>query len=209
MKNLGELIKQIVGNAELHAKWLNTLSMMENCGARKIAGSEHSHNVDLIVLKHAAEEARHAYYLKSQIRKIAYNGCTTYEPESILAPIQSFQYLPQLDITINRFLKELGYQSENLKYASYLLVTYAIEERADELYPIYERALKESKSNISVRMIIAEEKGHLEEMISQMESFFGDWKALGDFAVQEENRLFESWIQALTRTTSKVQLEQA
>ena len=159
---INNTIKQIVSNTELHAKWLNTLSMMENSGARKISACEHSHNVDIIILKHAAEEARHAYYLKKQIKKLNYEGCATYTPSEILAPIASYQYLHKLDVAYSRYLKNnFNFNSSELKYASYLLTTYAIEVRADELYPIYDEILKEAGSNISVKMIIAEEKGCL------------------------------------------------
>ncbi len=198
--DLKAVIDKIVSSPTLHAKWLNSLSMMENCGARKISASEHSQEVDLIVLKHAAEEARHAYYLKSQIRKMNVEGYKTYSPDSLLAPIQSYQYLHQLDIAISRYLKSnFQYQGHELKFASYLLVTYAIEVRADDLYPIYEEVLKTQKSTVSVRMIIAEEKGHLEEMISQMNDFFDDWKEHGEYAVNIEKKLFQSWIAALQK----------
>ena len=43
---------------------------MENAGAKKISASEDKEKVSLIILKHAAEEHRHAYYLKKQIAKI-------------------------------------------------------------------------------------------------------------------------------------------
>jgi hypothetical protein len=42
---------------------------MENAGARKISKCEHPTLVTQIQLKHAAEEHRHAYYLKKQIGK--------------------------------------------------------------------------------------------------------------------------------------------
>jgi bacterioferritin (cytochrome b1) len=67
---LYSLLEKIVQQNETHAKWLNTLSFMENAGARKISACEHPTNVSLIQLKHAAEEHRHAYYLKKQILKI-------------------------------------------------------------------------------------------------------------------------------------------
>lgn len=197
--DLKKLISQIVSQPELHAKWLNSLSMMENCGARKISASEDSRKVDVIVLKHAAEEARHAYYLKSQIRKLDYDGCETFEPSELLAPIESFQYLHRLDTAISRYLKHhFDFEGAKLRYASYLLVTYAIEVRADDLYPIYEEVLKEDGGKISVRMIIVEEEGHLEEMINQMNSFFGDWKEHGEFVLNLEKELFGSWMMSLS-----------
>ncbi|MEO9872230.1 hypothetical protein [Ekhidna sp.] len=196
-----KLIEQIVPNSELHAKWLNSLSMMENTGARKISASEHDQLVDEIVLKHAAEEARHAYYLKSQIKKTGYDGCKTYQSDELLAPIQSTQYLHALDTSISRYLKNnLDYSGSKLKYAAYLLVTYAIEVRADELYPVYEEVLKSQGSRISVRMIVVEEQGHLEEMIQQMDTFFGDWKSYGEFALSLEKKLFAKWISAIGKS---------
>lgn len=204
--NLKELISQIVSQPELHAKWLNSLSMMENCGARKISASEDPRKVDVIVLKHAAEEARHAYYLKSQIRKLDYDGCETYQASELLAPIESFQYLHRLDTAISRYLKQhFDFEGATLRYASYLLVTYAIEVRADDLYPIYEEVLKQDGGKISVRMIIVEEEGHLEEMINQMNDFFGDWKEYGDFALELERQLFNSWLESLSKQVEKFQ----
>lgn len=196
--DLKSLISKIVSEPELHAKWLNSLSMMENCGARKISASEDARSVDIIVLKHAAEEARHAYYLKSQIRKLDYNGCKTYQSHELLAPIESFQYLHRLDTSISRYLKQqFGFEGAQLKYASYLLVTYAIEVRADDLYPVYEEVLKQNGGQISVRMIIVEEEGHLEEMINQMNEFFGDWKEHGEFVLGLEKELFTSWVTSM------------
>ena len=64
------LLEKIVQNKDHHAKWLNSLSFLENCGARKISKSEHRSDVDIMVLKHAAEEHRHAFYLKKMILAI-------------------------------------------------------------------------------------------------------------------------------------------
>ena len=49
-----QLIITIIAAPELHAKWLNTLSYLENCGARKIAACEHPTLVKEEMLKHAA-----------------------------------------------------------------------------------------------------------------------------------------------------------
>ncbi|RYG18235.1 MAG: hypothetical protein EOO07_09405, partial [Chitinophagaceae bacterium] len=59
---LATLLLNIVNDTPSHAKWLNTLSFMENAGARKISAAEHKEEVTLLILKHAAEEHRHAYY---------------------------------------------------------------------------------------------------------------------------------------------------
>ncbi|MDQ3071720.1 MAG: hypothetical protein M3Q97_00450 [Bacteroidota bacterium] len=188
------IIDKIVSIPFLHARWLNTLSMMENTGAKKIKNCEDPVFVNEIILKHSAEEARHAYYLKKQISKIEENGCPTYEKTYLLAPDTSYHYLNALDIKICRYLKSaFGYTGSRLKYAAYLLVTYAIEVRADELYPIYQNALTASNSSVTVKSIIAEEKNHLEEMVAQLKEFSSDWQELSNFAVKVEQALFQLW----------------
>ena len=70
------------------------------------------------------------------IQKIAEKSCPTYETQYMLSPQMSFYYLNELDIKVWRFLKkQFNFKGNDLKYAAYLLVTYAIDVRADELYP--------------------------------------------------------------------------
>lgn len=196
-------ISSIIADPEHHARWLNTLSLMENTGARKISASEHTTAVPLIVLKHAAEEHRHAYYLKKQIEKIGPAKCPDYSPEYLLAPVQSRHYLNRLDTEVCRYLKTRGIPPAELKFSAYLLVTYAIELRADELYPIYQEALDAAKSRVNVKSIILEEEGHLEEMIRQLEEFSPDWKSYADAAVAIETKLFSTWADSLEAQYSR------
>ena len=195
---LAKLLPLIISNNELHAKWLNTLSLMENTGARKISASEDPLTVTYIILKHAAEEHRHAFYLKKQIEKTGGPACPTYEPVCLLAPAQSRYYLNQLDIEVCRYLKSgLGLKGKELRFAAYLLVTYAIEVRADELYPVYQEALEKAGSKVNVKSIIMEEEGHLEEMINQLKSFSETWQVHATKAVEFETCLFSDWLEAM------------
>jgi hypothetical protein len=197
---LETIINKIVKDDTLHAKWLNTLSLMENTGARKISAGEHPLNVTLIVLKHAAEEARHAFYLKKQIAKISENGFDNYQFSSLLAPVHSYQYLHALDVSTSRYLKEkLNLSGDKLRYAAYLLVTYAIEVRADELYPVYQEVLESTGSKVNVKSIILEEAGHLEEMINQLQQFSPDWELHAKEITAIEAACFEKWIMALEK----------
>ncbi len=199
------LLKRIVQEGTTHAKWLNTLSFMENAGARKISKCEHPVLVTRIQLKHAAEEHRHAYYLKKQIGKIDPELCKTYENKELLAPIATRQYLHSLDIKACRYLQEtfqLG--KEDLKYAAYLFVTYAIEVRADELYPVYQDILTKESSKIMVKSIILEEEGHLEEMINQLNEFSADWKSHADHILTIEKELHDQWINAITEEVAQL-----
>ncbi|WP_412850630.1 hypothetical protein ACL0VS_19070 [Chryseobacterium sp. PMSZPI] len=193
------LLKRIVQEGSTHAKWLNTLSFMENAGARKISKCEHPVLVSQIQLKHAAEEHRHAYYLKKQIGKIDPNLCKTYENKELLAPMATRQYLHSLDIKACKYLQEtFKLNKVDLRYAAYLFVTYAIEVRADELYPVYQQILTEESSKIMVKSIILEEEGHLEEMIHQLNEFSADWKEHAHHILAIEKELHDQWISAIT-----------
>jgi hypothetical protein len=192
------IFNTIVVKPALHARLLNTLSMMENAGAKKIKNCEHPVLVNEIILKHSAEEARHAYYLKKQIQKIAPRSCPTYEKKYLLAPNVSYYYLHSLDIQVCRFLKlRYGYKGDDLKYAAYLLVTYAIEVRADELYPKYQQVLDSIKSQVNVKSIIAEEENHLAEMRHQLKAFSTEWEDLCTIASELESKLYSEWMEAL------------
>lgn len=194
-----QLINGIVADANSHAKWLNTLSLMENTGARKISASEHKTNVTLIILKHAAEEHRHAFYLKKQISKLGSGLCPDYSDEYLLAAHHSRYYLNMLDVHVCKYLKsELNLAGNDLKFAAYLLVTYAIEVRADELYPVYQAVLDTTGSKVNVKSIILEEEGHLEEMLVQLKNFSPDWECHAEKAVEFEKGLFTKWLVGLS-----------
>lgn len=194
MKFKDNLIDILKDNT-LHARWLNTLSFMENAGARKISASEDREKVNLIILKHAAEEHRHAYYLKKQIAKLGEGLCENYQDQYLIAPKASKYYLNNLDVQVCKYLKNsLGLKSNDLKFAAYLLVTYAIELRADELYPVYQDALTAAESKVTVKSIILEEEGHLEEMIHQLKAFSPDWEKHATIAVNLEKNLYEGWM---------------
>lgn len=195
------LFKDIVADNKVHAKFLNTLSLLENTGARKISASEDLEAVTLMMLKHAAEEHRHAFYLKKQIQKLQVESCYTYKKEDLLAPRSSLQYLNRLDVYTSKYLKRtLGLSGSKLRFAAYLLVTYAIELRADQLYPIYQEALHAALSKVSVKSIIFEEQGHLEEMILQLKEFSSDWQGHAQQIQKIEEELFYQWINHLNRS---------
>ncbi len=195
---MSPLLQHIVENNELHTRWLNTLSFMENAGARKISACEDKTKVDIIQLKHAAEEHRHAYYLKKQIGKLDPQACPDYRHSSLLAPFATRHYLHQLDMQTCRYLKQVfALSGQALKYAAYLFVTYAIEVRADALYPVYQQALDKAGSKVMVRSIIVEEEGHLEEMMAQLKTFSPDWETHARQVQALEQQLFINWMNAI------------
>ncbi|TKC10007.1 hypothetical protein FA048_07305 [Pedobacter polaris] len=193
--HLSSILEKIVNDNTLHSKWLNTLSYMENAGAKKISASEHKEEVTLLILKHAAEEHRHAYYLKKQLAKLDENFCKTYSNAELLAPNYTKYYLNTLDVQVCRYLKDnFNLSGYDLKFAAYLFVTYAIEVRADELYPIYQDVLSAKDSRVTVKSIILEEEGHLEEMLNQLREFSPDWEKHAQEIIKIEQKMFNDWM---------------
>ena len=194
-----QLLTEIVETPPLHAKWLNTLSYLENCGARKIATCEHPTKVKEEMLKHAAEEFRHAHYLKSQICRISEEKLENYSANMMLGSFETLHYLNALDIyTCQHLKKKAGLSKAAIKEAAYILVTYAIELRASELYPVYHEVLRLKKSPVAVKSILLEEEEHLAEMEKELANV-RDGKKLLEYVCQAEGILCGQWIQALQK----------
>jgi hypothetical protein len=192
------ILTHIVSDRLVHARFLNTLSFMEHVGATKIAKTQSGQEANFTSLKHAAEEARHAFYLKKLSLKLQPDACPNYNDAFLLAPIPSRQYLYRLDVAASRLAKNAGYSGRGLHDLAYLLVTYAIEVRADELYPVYEEFLDDMPDErLSVQSIIAEETGHLAEMETALASYPSEVRAMMDEICRMENNLFVAWLQAL------------
>jgi bacterioferritin (cytochrome b1) len=196
------LVHHIVPHPAWHGKWLNTLSYLENCGARKIASCEHPTAVREEMLKHAAEEFRHAFYLKKQLNRIG-QRYEDYQRSHLLGGWSAYHYINRLDLHIAKHLQTMGLCPLQIKPLSYLLVTYAIELRAGELYPIYQATLKQHQSKVVVQSILLEEEEHLEEMEKAL-SQIPDSQAHIEAACRLESRLFECFLQACL---SDLQLE--
>ncbi|MNY53203.1 hypothetical protein D3C86_1889390 [compost metagenome] len=107
-----------------------------------------------------------------------------------------------MDVAVCRYLKQhfdlTGYE---LKFGAYLFVTYAIEVRADELYPIYQDVLTDAGSKVNVKSIILEEEGHLEEMLNQLKTFSPDWEEHANLVIEIEQNMFSDWMQGLALQT--------
>lgn len=193
-----QLLTAIVAAPEKHAKWLNTLSYLENCGARKIAACEHPTLVKEEMLKHAAEEFRHAHYLKCQIERVSPEPMATYSTAFMLGGKATLHYLTILDLKASRYLQKAGLSQNAIKAAAYLLVTYAIELRADELYPIYHEVLKKSASKVTVKSILLEEKEHLNEMREGLCQFPSGFAHAEQICALEAN-LCKQWILSINQ----------
>lgn len=198
-----QLLTTIVEVPGLHAKWLNTLSYLENCGARKIAACEHPTLVKEEMLKHAAEEFRHAHHLKRQIERISTDPFSNYSKPFVLGGAKTAHYLEALDLRTSRYLKSKGLGMA-IKETAYLLVTYAIELRAEELYSIYDKLLRQVRSKVVVSSILLEEKGHLQEMIDGIALMPSGW-LLAEKICAFEADLCKKWLHAVALATEAVE----
>lgn len=196
---LDRILAVVTENPELHAKWLNTVSYMEHIGATKIARTQSGKDATLMTLKHASEEARHAFFLKRMSDKIYPGLCESYADEFLLAPIQSRQYLNRLDIEISRLVRRFNLTPQMFRWTTYLFVTWAIELRADEIYPVYQKYLADHPVKVSVLSIINEEAGHLEEMENAMSELPFNTVSLRKAAREVEEHLWQNWIEALSK----------
>lgn len=194
-EKMADELLAIVQDNSRHALFLNTLSYLENCGARLIASCEHPTLVREEMLKHAAEEFRHALYLKQQLSRIGREH-PTYQLNSLVGGFAAYHYLSSLNLQACRYLKSLGKSVREIKELAYLLVTYAIELRAEEFYPLYQTALRTAGSKVQVQSILLEEKEHLAEMERAL-------KDLSDAPIHVETvcgmeaALFGKWSHAL------------
>lgn len=196
---LQQILPLLVVSPDSHAKWLNTLSFLENCGARKIAACEHPTLVKEEMLKHAAEEFRHAHHLKRQIQKIFATPMDTYALPYLLGGIKTLHYLPALDLHASRILKQRGLSPSAIKQAAYLLVTYAIERRAEELYPLYDNVLRRFCSPVTVKSILLEEQEHLADMCEGLQQLT-DGHNLATQVCAIEGQLCNAWLTAIARS---------
>lgn len=196
IQKLINTIIYIISNPAIHARWLNTLSYLEYCGAKKIAQHLPSKQVSLDLLQHAAEEFRHAYLLKKQIAKISSEPIHDYSKTTLIGNDHAIHYLNRLDLEISRLLKNNVIDQNMFKYSAYILVTFAIETRASTLYPIYQNILEQHQFNINLKPLIAEEDRHLEEMRTGIEKLNLPPTIIHK-ACQIEERLFQEFLNHL------------
>lgn len=161
-------------NPILHAQWLNSLSYLEYRGLRMILRSQHTTDIDVGVLGHVMEEARHALYFKKLALKIGGELFTHYTPKTLLSEsyLKSYFYnLNHSSLNLSRNTRN----SSNLKKNSepyenkqlYELMTWIIEERALAVYEIYNEVLKSQGFEFNLDPILADETKHLNKMRQQ------------------------------------------
>lgn len=174
----------------VHARFVNTLSMLEHIGSVKIARTQAGPRITEDILQHLAEETRHAQVLKRIARGIGAADIADYDDTRLLAGAPARGYFARLDVAVRAAVRSelpAGLRSP----AAYLLVTLLVELRASWLYPAYQRALKAAGSRFSVRSIIGEEERHLADIREGMSALgLAEEGWIGEL-IAFEGRLFE------------------
>ncbi len=178
-------LARIIADKEEHAKFMNMLSMLEHMGSRKIMVSQMDKGDSLTedTLKHLAEEARHAYFFKRQAERAAGRSLDGWREENTTARVPALMYFGRMDAGISKIVGN---------DAAYGWVSLIIELRACWLYNIYQAALEESDYQLSLKSLIAEEDGHLEEMYAMCGS---DTKRLRELSAYETSLFAKLWAQ--------------
>lgn len=146
-----------------HARFLNTLSLMEHIGSRKIMASQTRGPLGRDVLKHLAEETRHAFFFKKAAETLAREPLEYGEQETI-RPASARMYFGRLDAAI---AASLG--PETHVEVPYLYVSLTVELRAIWTYRLYHSVLEERPRGLSLKSVLAEEELHLEQMLQRLQ----------------------------------------
>ena len=179
----------VIGDDRRHARLLNTFSLMEHIGSRKILLSQGEKSGE-DVLKHLAEETRHAHFFRRAAEKTAKRKLSYADADMAAAPA-SRMYFGRLDAGISR--------RTGPGVLAYLYVTQAIEVRAGSLYHLYESILRAASHSLSLRGVIAEEDLHLAHMETALRGLDPQYAERTAQFVELEAGLFAAWFKAVSR----------
>ena len=157
------LVRTIAAPAR-HGRLINTLSLLEHMGSHKIMATQHRADIDQATLRHVAEEAHHAYFMKRQAEKTA-DRPLEYVAADLLAPAAARMYFQRIEAAT---LRTLG--SECGPRAVYLYMSMIVEFRALWFYELYQETLQRAHHVLSLKRVIGEEQNHLDEMATRLEA---------------------------------------
>jgi hypothetical protein len=158
---------RIVPQSSLHARLINTLSLLEHLGSHKIMATQHGPGIDQATLRHVAEEAHHAYFMKRQAEKAA-ERALDYVPADLLAPASARMYFQRLEAAMLRVLGRLKHFGAAYERAVYLYMSLVIEFRALWFYKLYDKTLKHAGRSMSLKRVLGEERNHLHEIAHRL-----------------------------------------
>ena len=157
------LLNRIVAEDAAHARLINTLSMLEHMGSDKIMATQRGADIDQATLKHVAEEAHHAFFMKRQAEKVA-GRAMEYARRDLLAPAAARMYFQRLELAMLRVLER-----QRSSRAAYLYMSMIVEFRALWFYRLYQQTLKRAGHAMSLKRILGEEQSHLGDIAHRLE----------------------------------------
>jgi hypothetical protein len=203
-----QLLK-IINCPTLHARWLNTFSLLEYIGFKKMVSSHSLSEIDLSILTHSLEEGRHATLFKKKAIHMGGAHYSSYRPATTLAGEEATNYFTLLEREcVHEVTEFLGTQATTLATQTkitYLCLTKLIEERAVFIYTTYELALAQTGQPSSVAGLLAEEVHHLRSVTTELVSLGPDW--LPHYAQLEnyEESLFNVYFDTVSGLLAQVE----
>lgn len=184
-------LARIVAKQGTHARFLNTLALLEHTGARRIMETQSTTACAQPTLRHLAEEAGHAFFMKRQADKIL-GRPLQFRADELLAGEPARSYFRRLEALIHGQLARQ--RSPN---ATYLYMSMVIEFRALWFYRLYQQALRSAGSAISLKRILGEEANHLTDMAERLEAAGELSDTRVDAFIEYEHRLYGRLLAAL------------
>jgi hypothetical protein len=190
------LLTRIVADAPRHARLANTLSMLEHIGSHKIMTTQHAADIDQPTLKHVAEEAGHAYFMKRQAEKTAQRSLD-YADEGLLAPAAARMYFQRLEAALVHTLAR-----RRSSRAVYLYMSMIVEFRALWFYGLYQQTLQRAGHPLSLKRVLGEEQNHLGDVAQRLETSGELSDARTEELVGYEKTLYARLLCALQRAVA-------
>jgi hypothetical protein len=187
------VLEFIVGEPGRHARMLNTLSLLEHLGSHKIMATQHSAAIDQPTLKHVAEEAHHAFFMKRQAEKTV-GRALEYTAADLVAPAAARMYFQRLEAAT---VKALG--EKRSARAAYLYMSAVVEFRALWFYDLYQETLRRARHALTLKRVLGEERAHLADIAERLAAEGDATGAHAAALVAVEKRLFARLLSGLER----------
>jgi len=193
MKRWQTTLANLVDYPQFHARFLNTLSLLEYIGARKIMKSQDESRITPTVLAHMTEEIRHAQIVKKIAMKLGGESVRTYREDALVCGDEGRAYIQAID---RKAEEVLGVKDS---WANYLLTTLIVEERAQELYPFYDSLLERQHLNGPFKTIFREEEEHLAQVTELLKTQARCTDAMIERVRDTEREYFSGFFEAVAR----------
>ncbi|MDH4225797.1 MAG: hypothetical protein OEW12_09140 [Deltaproteobacteria bacterium] len=166
---LADYLMEVCRDDGRHAVFLNTVSLLEHLGSRKIMVSQSGPAMGAATLQHLAEETRHAWFFRRAAEK-AGGSPMGYLPGQILSAPAAAMYLGRLDAAITRQVGRRPPADAPAGFVplAYLYVSSIVEVRATWFFHLYQDILLKSGAALNLKGVIAEEIGHLEDLTATL-----------------------------------------